>query len=719
MPLRPSWLAALALCLSSWAQGAGTSAYNDFGGSGLMQNPDARMADDGEFALGVGVDRPYNQLHFRLQLLPWLESMLRYTDVVDVPYGPSSFSGSQSYKDRSADFKIRLLEESGSHPAVALGLRDVGGTGLFSSEYLVASRRYYDFDVSAGIAWGRIGANGNWPNPLGFLSGHFNNPRVVGSATSDPGNVGFKRLFIGPTVGPFGGVIWNTPLRGLRLMAEYDGNDYQHEAFNALPRDLPVNFGVGYEALPGLDVMLAYERGNQLSLNLNLHANFQQDRGIPKFADPPPEPIRVRVQHDDGALPAVTDADRAQCESSAVMDTIRSGFARQGFTLYAASCSAERRGMSVWMLQNTYRDRARGIGRAARVMSEAAPDWVEQFTIIEMAGGVEVQRTQLLRADLERYAQASGSAEEIATHAEFPAVQATRAIDAAPVQNDVFPRTHWDVSPALRQSIGGPDNFYFYQIWAKLAGVVEATSRLSFNSVVGINVYNTFDGIRLQSNSVLPHVRSDVAEYLKQGPNALVRLEGNYIWSPWSQVYARVSAGIFEEMYAGVAGEVLYRPSNSPLAVGLDVNRVRQRGFTERFDFRDYEVTTGHLNLYAELPYYGVLSHLSYGRYLAGDWGMTFDLSRNFANGVTAGIFATFTNVPATQFGEGQFDKGVYLSIPLDLFFPKSSRRSAGFLFRPLTRDGGQKVRDGYDLYGVVSSGSVGATMQSWPAVMR
>ena len=63
----------------------------------------------------------------------------------------------------------------------------------------------------------------------------------------------------------------------------------------------------------------------------------------------------------------------------------------------------------------------------------------------------------------------------------------------------------------------------------------------------------------------------------------------------------------------------------------------------------------------------------------------------------SAGVFATFTDVPARVFGEGSFDKGFFVSLPLDLFFQRSTRRYANFLFRPLTRDGGQKVRDGID----------------------
>ena len=45
------------------------------------------------------------------------------------------------------DFKFRLLKESNNFPAIAVGLRDVAGTAVFSSEYLVASKKFLDFDL--------------------------------------------------------------------------------------------------------------------------------------------------------------------------------------------------------------------------------------------------------------------------------------------------------------------------------------------------------------------------------------------------------------------------------------------------------------------------------------------------------------------------------------------------------------------------------------------
>ena len=64
------------------------------------------------------------------------------------------------------------------------------------------------------------------------------------------------------------------------------------------------------------------------------------------------------------------------------------------------------------------------------------------------------------------------------------------------------------------------------------------------------------------------------------------------------------------------------------------------------------------------------------------------------------GAWATKTNVPAAIFGEGSFDKGIFFNVPFDAFMTRSSRITASFGWRPLTRDGGQKVNRPLSLMG-------------------
>ena len=138
-------------------------------------------------------------------------------------------------------------------------------------------------------------------------------------------------------------------------------------------------------------------------------------------------------------------------------------------------------------------------------------------------------------------------------------------------------------------------------------------------------------------------------------------------------------------MFAGVGGEILYRPFNRNSAIGLSAHQVRQRDFDQLFRLR-YQTFTGHLGLYTSLN--DVYVQLLAGKYLAGDTGFTLDLSRRYKTGFTLGVFATKTNVSKEIFGKG-FDKGFYFSIPTALFYPDFRTGNISFSLHPLTKDGG------------------------------
>ena len=715
---------------------------NDFGNVGLMQTPTARMRQDGDFGLSISTVRPYNQINFFLQPLPWLETTVRYTDITNRFYSSDpSFSGGQHDKDKSADVKVRLLTEGQYWPSVAMGVQDIGGTGLFSSEYFVSSYHWYDLDFSFGLAWGRLGSGGSIHNPFTLLSSHFDVDRYNQDVNSPAGTVGLNRLFIGKTIGAFGGVEWITPVKGLALRVEYDGNDYQHEGLgDNQKQNSHINAGLAYRGLKGVDLGVGLERGNVVSAHVAIYTNFQELLGIAKTADPaapvlllpaaaPTQGVAVDAQSaasapaaDAPSPPAqtlATDAVATQKASPAVSSApqpgisseekhefilkLREALKQQGFTMMAVDYDEFLKEVCVWLNQDKYRNPAKAVGRTARALAAAAPREISKFTLVFVDQGVENYRASIYRKDFETAVrQNDPDAAMAAVVLKGPG----DGYGGAEYFDDTWlPKFSWDTGPAVRQSIGGPNTFYAGQLYWKLATAVALTNHINVSGAAGFNIINNFDQITLQSNSTLPHVRSDVVKYLQQGSDGLINLETDYTWSPYPDWYHRFSLGIFEEMYGGVATELLYRPYGRTWAVAFDINRVKQRGYDEMFDFLPYTVTTGHVTLYYKPGYYNLLFKLSAGQYLARDRGATIDISREFKSGVRAGLFATKTNVSSAQFGEGSFDKGLYISLPLDLFFAQSSRREAGFTFRPLTRDGGQMVYDGPELYFTVKDG--------------
>ena len=154
------------------------------------------------------------------------------------------------------------------------------------------------------------------------------------------------------------------------------------------------------------------------------------------------------------------------------------------------------------------------------------------------------------------------------------------------------------------------------------------------------------------------------------------------------------SIGEFEVMYGGLRMEYLYKDFNSNHSFGLNVNKVKKRNYRKNlFEYLDYETTTAHINYFYFDERSQILSNISYGKYLAKDKGFTFDLSRRFDNGLVMGAFFSLTDMSLEDYGEGSFDKGVYISIPFNsIFSVGNSKAKFGELYKPLTRDGGAKV---------------------------
>lgn len=701
----------ISLCsVPNAAQGYREYSTNDYGGIGLLQIPSARFAPDGEFRVGASTADPYNQILLGLQWLPWLETGFRYTEVDNRRYGPEAFSGDQTYKDRSIDLKIRLRDDVDLYPAIAIGLRDVGGTGLFASEYIVFTKDYADIDWTVGIAWGRLGSRGGLRNPFAALSSRFDDrPRTGG-----PGDAGLERLFGGRQIGLFGGLQWQTPMPHLSFKLEIDGNDYQSEALdNDQEVDSAISFGLNYRVADVVDIAAGLERGNTLMVRLALYSDLNRSRGPFKVLDEPTTPVVAAQAGKNSTL-----FERASVVDAALFARLSAELRRQSITLKAIDTDPASGRLTVWYTQTLTRDPARALGRIGQTLSVLAPAGIEHFTLVNLAADAENARVTLPRKVLVDAIAFRADPEDIGAAAVIETPQRGSLDKAAFKEPNPYPDFTWTMGPALRQHVGGPDDFYFGQLWWRINAGLALTPRWSFSAAAGADIYNNFDGLRQPSDSRLPKVRSDIVQYLREGQNNLVRLETNYVWSPLQDWSARLSAGVFEEMYAGIGAEVLYRRPGAKWALGANLNRVRQRDFDQRFDFLDYEVSTGHLTAYFDLPFHGMSGRLSAGRYLARDKGATLELSRRFASGVVAGAFATRTDVTSEDFGEGSFDRGIFMILPFDLFFAKSSRRAVPLVFRPLTRDGGQKVRDGMSLFDLTEPGQIDRDAD-WGSALR
>jgi hypothetical protein len=135
--------------------------------------------------------------------------------------------------------------------------------------------------------------------------------------------------------------------------------------------------------------------------------------------------------------------------------------------------------------------------------------------------------------------------------------------------------------------------------------------------------------------------------------------------------------------------------------LGVEVNYVKQRNFDQLFGFQDYSVVTGHVSGYYSFNN-GFHAQLDVGRYLAGDVGATLTVEREFANGIKVGAFATLTDVSFDDFGEGSFDKGIKLEMPLAWILGRPTQKVNKMTLRPILRDGGARLNVDGRLYQTV-----------------
>ncbi len=240
---------------------AHTATSSDWGTTGLLQTPTARMRPQGTLVAQVQQVRPYTTAQVVVQPLAPLEVGLRVARVA----AQDGATVSESVRDLSLDLKLRLWDESRWVPAVAVGARDVAGDARLSGEFVVANKQFGDFDLSAGLGWGYLAGLNGMSNPLSFVGdGWKTRPTRTGSSASG------QRFFHGRTRG-FAGVKYQPEWAPWSIKVEYDGGAHRLDALGAvMPYRTRLNFGATYQVAEFIELSAGLERGREASLGLTV-----------------------------------------------------------------------------------------------------------------------------------------------------------------------------------------------------------------------------------------------------------------------------------------------------------------------------------------------------------------------------------------------------------------------------------------------------------------
>ena len=654
------------------------TSQRDMGGVGLLQMPNARMAPKGEFSLNLNHVSPYNRFSIFVQPFDWLQGVYRYTAVLNQLYGPS-IADDQSYKDKSADVKLRLWKESYYLPEIAVGLQDIGGTGLFDGEYLVASKRWRSIDFTLGIGWGYLGERAHFGNPLGLISDSMDVRPDGISNINDTGTVNWDSMFRGDIV-LFGGVEYQTPLKGMRLKLEYDGNDYSDEFRSAVVgSSSPWNIGAVYRVSPSVDLHLGWERGDTLMAGVSFRYNFNTSRQTAKLDQKP-----QRLKH-----PSLKPKQLSQVDWPALGGALKDN---------AGYVDLELRGdgndVILIASQNKFRDREEADERAFRVMLNYLPENVDKLFIEERKAHMPARQVSV------DVAAAIAEFNNLDEPEKYEASYRNSAIEAdGPYTTPLFSdRKDWEggISPVLSQSIGGPDDFFLWQVGVGAYASYWLSDKWLASGGLLVALADNYDKYRYTAPSNLPRVRTYLREYAIGSDVKVGMAQLNYMDKFGSELYFQGYAGYLEQMFGGLGAEALYKPFGQNWAIAADLNWVAQRDFEGGFGFLDgeqqYDTVTGFVTGYWQPGWENIQVSASFGQFLAKDKGVQFKAEKTFSSGVRVGAYASFTDVSSEEYGEGSFTKGFYFSVPFDLFSIRHSTSRWVIDYQPLTRDGGQKL---------------------------
>ena len=608
------------------------NSFNNHGSVGLINIPTARFYDESSFGFTIYDGNPDQKITMSSFPFDWLEASFFYTNIQNKPYCGLDYDPvcNQDYKDKGFNFKLRLKEE-GIWPAIALGINDIAGTGFYSSEYIVASYGINKTDFHFGLGWGKLsGSEGSFKNPLGKIDDRFyERPK---NFEDRGGQFQPSRYFSGEEASPFFGVTHAINEKYI-IKLEHDTTVTPGMVgYREAERDF--SFGFDFNLTKNFTIGISSERGNSTSIRFTY-------KNYPKVSKPRYE---------------FKESDHKETDSSYVK------FIR----------NLNENGIGV----NKIFEGSDVIGVQMSQFRHPNLDIIDE--IIKRAsfnaGLTKPVKKDLRIADLKAKTEYDDAFERNANLI---------------YQRQAKKKFNTNTRLAFRPFLASREEFFKGALILENISEYSFLDNFSFSSNIKYSLVDNFDDLKYPPEDTYPaQVRSDVKDYLKNFDEGIFigRAQFDYFLSPKENHHIMMTAGILEEMFNGAGFEYLYFDQNKNYAIGFEIFEVKKRDYKMRFGTLDYRNVTSHLNFYyRNYRYIPFDAKISFGEYLAGDEGITIDLSRSFPNGTKFGIFASFTDVSTNQFGEGSFDKGIYFNIPV-------FGNLINYSWRPLTKDPGAKL---------------------------
>lgn len=661
--------------------------YNNFLQGGYINMPSARMGQEGEIGAGYSHVHPYINYNLRFQLIDRLEisgSYRIFKGVDDPILTPLGF-GDMSDKGVNVKFAFFHPEDSDYRlPGFAFGFDDFIGTQNFKSQYLVLTQVFIDHDAEASIGYGMQRLR-RW----------------------------------------FGGIQW-TPfrrdkcwwLRGITLVAEYDATPYHDPKIEKHPRGRKSltgwNGGFKYRLLDQIDFNISYVRGHKWAFAASTFYNFGNTKGfIPKINDPLPYRAPINVEPLGETRP----------EQAMTQDLVYA-FREQGFDLlqvwmhYDEECNKVLR-LNVYNV--IFRSERDVRSRLNHLLAYLIPADIDLVVVTMESEGFPIQDYRFWMDFVRRFGGHDMCAHELRilspmTEASFPDPYTETLLFKQR-------RDWWNVDfyPQTHTFFGSSRGKFKYALG--LASLIDGFfyDDVYYSVELGYTFWSNLhhlQGVDRLNPSKLINVRTDIVEYYRQPGLTVNEAFFQKVWNMggtgW---YTKAAFGYLEREYAGLAGEFLYYPVKGRWAIGLEGAIYRKRSYrglgftdkirkTEHFIVRHVPFPYGSqyfLDLYYEYKEAKLDTRIRIGKFLANDYGARYEISRNFDSGMRITFWYTYTNGNDIINGKTYHDKGVAISLPLDLFYMQTSRETWTYGMSAWLRDVGVIGGTGRDLYYMIN----------------
>ena len=369
-----------------------------------------------------------------------------------------------------------------------------------------------------------MGQNQNVRNPFLSINEEF---RYRNKDSSEGGTFNSDTWFSGEEISIFTGIEYYMQKYGLILKLEYDtSNPDLGYSGPKIPVQSRFNFGISRPVNSNLDLGLSFERGNQFRLSFSIKSDYGKTSLVQKN-DPPKNIIKLN----DNQRLVVTE------NTNIFYRSLNRSLREESILIQSATLSSDT--VEVVIAQNRFRSLPRAIGRVIRIVSALSPDSIKTIRVIPMNGDIELYAIEVSKENFDKLDNESISSPELFNNSKVFSVDPYKYSRSDFKPTVKFPEFFLSMSPSLRHQIGGPESFYLGQLWWKINAKVKFKRGLTLHTVLGLNIYNNFNEFNNPSYSTIPHVRSDIQDYLSEGENNIARFKIDYIWSPRKDLFRK------------------------------------------------------------------------------------------------------------------------------------------------------------------------------------